>query len=100
MPIRWPWCLVAVAGCSWRAGYEESSLSCAAPSSTCPVGYRCSADGLCLRPGDGDPDARPGADGAGVSDGSIGIQAVTVSFGERPTSDVTGVTFDTYLSSG
>jgi hypothetical protein len=74
--------LPPLAACSWRAGYDDALVSCDPRSSACPTGSVCSDDGLCW-PADG---PRP--------------LLVTVTFGERLTSDVSGVTFDTYLSSG
>jgi hypothetical protein len=90
---RWRWCLLlALAGCSWRSGYDAPPLLCVSAASDCPDGYTCSADGVCLAPDEPDaravdPDAPPG-------------QELSLTFGERPDSDVGGVTFDTYLSSG
>jgi hypothetical protein len=107
--FRWPWWLIALAGCSWRTGYDDASLLCSGASSECPSGYLCSDEGLCRLAGEV-PDAASARDDAVADaapmtavdarpDAAPG-QAVTVTFGERPTSDVTRVTFDTYLSSG
>jgi hypothetical protein len=102
-PVRWPWWLLVLAGCSWRTGYDDAPLVCSGGAGDCPAGYLCSVDGLCLRVDVPDP---PDAavvivpiDAALPFDAVPG-EAVTVTFGERPTSDVAAVTFDTYLSSG
>jgi hypothetical protein len=100
--------LLALAGCSWRTGYDDASLLCSGASPDCPSGYLCSDEGLCRIAGEvpdapGAPStadaALPTVDGAPAPDAAPGA-AVTVTFGERPASDVTGVTSDTYLSSG
>jgi hypothetical protein len=104
--FRWAWWLVALVGCSWRTGYDDASLLCSGASRDCPSGYLCSDEGLCRIAGEvPDAQARTGDDALAdaapppVVDAAP-REAVTVTFGERPTSDVTGVTFDTYLSSG
>jgi hypothetical protein len=66
-------CVLALAGCSWRSGFDTPELACDESSRDCP-------------------DAGASADAAPGT-------AVTITFGERRTSDVTDVTFDTYLSS-
>jgi hypothetical protein len=82
--LGWACCLSALAACSWRAGYDDALITCGPSSRACPAGSLCSDDGLCL-PADG---------------GIIITPTVEVTFGERLTSDVSAVTFDTYLSSG
>jgi hypothetical protein len=89
------------------ATYDGSRYACSGPTD-CPGGARCGADGYCPAPADMPDASAPIADaGSDPPDGpqptvdadlSPDATPPTVtSFGERPTSDVTGVTRDTRL---
>src|SRR4051794_38401605 len=92
----------ALAGCSLSVNYEGSHFACDPPAGACPDGFTCGSDGYCApdRPpifdagvvdalGPPPPDAPPGTpDATPPPDASL---AVTVTFGERPTSMVQGV---------
>ena len=95
-----------VSGCSLSVDYEGSSYSCDPPDGECPSGYTCGLDGVC-RPVAGAADAAlvdgpfvPTPD-APVIDGGFDAppQAITVTFGERLTSQIKGVTRDTQIDS-
>src|SRR5262245_57620961 len=91
-------------GCSLSVSFDGSRYRCDPPNDDCPPGYTCQAgqagqycvpDELPLA--DAGPDARPSEtpDAAVLPppDGSP-PGAVTVTFGERPTSIIQGVTRD------
>jgi hypothetical protein len=92
---------VSVAACSLSVSFEGSRYKCDPPDGECPPGSTCQADGFCSTGDTVDadvpdadltqPDAPPDAD--------VPPTAVTVTFGERPTSDVQGVTSETEIDS-
>ncbi len=106
----WP-LVLGLSACSLSVGFEDSRYACAPPAGECPTGFVCGQDGFCAPAGSDEPDADvpfadAGADAPPLADGAPSDALpdgnglpITVSFGERADSDVTGVTFDTYLTS-
>jgi hypothetical protein len=80
------------ASCSLDVSFD-GRYSCDPPDGDCPPGYTCGADGLCAS-------GTPIIIDAAVPDAPIdAIGEVTATFGERPGSEVQGVTVDTMLRS-
>ncbi len=92
---------LALSACSLSVDYAGSRFVCDPPAGDCPGGFTCADDGICMPIGGLGPDADtadapPGPDAPPPPDAGV---TVTVTFGNRPTSDVQNVTFDTTLDS-
>jgi hypothetical protein len=91
-------------GCSLSVSFDGSRYQCDPPAGDCPPGYACAASGFCMpeqvTTADAAPDdsgTSPGPDGSigpPPPDASVTPMSVTVTFGERPTSMIQGVTRD------
>lgn len=98
-----------VAGCVLPdPDYDGTAFTCAEPPNSCPNGYVCHL-GTCepeeqLQPDgglppDGGSSSVPDAGNPqnGTPDAGTPPMTTTLTFGERPTDDVTGVTIDTFI---
>ncbi len=88
--------------------YDGTAFTCAEPPNSCPSGYVCQL-GVCEQQQQQQPDGGLAADGGSSSvpdagnpqnstpDAGTPPVTTTLTFGERPTDDVTGVTTDTFI---
>jgi hypothetical protein len=99
-------CAVAgISACSLDVSFDGSRYQCDPPAGACPDGYTCQSNGFCAE--DRSPAADAGladaadplAPDAARADANVVPGTVTLTFGERPTSQVQGVTADTEIDS-
>jgi hypothetical protein len=91
-------------GCKFASDYSGTHYACNPAAPDCPDQQVCSPAGVCVANGNGSgkPDggtAAPGPDAAPGTPDAAPVSTIDLSFGERPTAIVQGVTTDTDLDS-